>query len=383
MMDSPPARIVRLRPEQASVAPLLEGEPQLPFGNDDSPADASPVDVRQADANTADVNTADDLREANHFTDADIHAILRKEQGGVSVADVCAAEGISVDTFAQWKAQHGGLTLSQMRSRRRSAEQWHRLLVAGGLVAAGVVAGLTGTLLIGRSVPAAPELSAAVAPATEPLVPDAFADKALATGGAAADLPVAEVAGAEVAGAEFAEANLSAGDLAETDLSNADASGGVRRVEAETTRAATVPAAASRAKSSASAVLAVPASSGSPLASDDRQKGAVQERARRPARTRARAHASGTPTASAHVVTSAPTGYAVQVTAARRAKDAQALAARLVSRGHRAYVMPINRAETVMYRVRVGPIESRPQADAVARQLEALGYRSPWVAREE
>jgi cell division septation protein DedD len=378
MMDSPPARIVRLRPEQASVAPLLEGEPQLPFGNDDSPADPSPVDVRQADVNTADVNTADDLREANHFTDADIHAILRKEQGGVSVADVCAAEGISVDTFAQWKAQHGGLTLSQMRSRRRSAEQWHRLLVAGGLVAAGVVAGLTGTLLIGRSVPAAPELSAAVAPATEPLVPDAFADKALATDGAAADLPVAEVAGAE-----FAEANLSAGDLAETDLSNADASGGVRRVEAETTRAATVPAAASRAKSSASAVLAVPASSGSPLASDDRQKGAVQERARRPARTRARAHASGTPTASAHVVTSAPTGYAVQVTAARRAKDAQALAARLVSRGHRAYVMPINRAETVMYRVRVGPIESRPQADAVARQLEALGYRSPWVAREE
>ena len=349
MIDSPPERIVRLRPEQSSVAPLLEGEPQLPFENDGSPADANPVDVRQGNVSQgnvspADVGQADDLREANHFTDADIHAILRKERGGVSVADVCAAEGISAETFAQWKVQHGGLTLSQMRSRRRSAERWHRRLVAGGLVAAGVVAGLTGTLLIGRSVPAAPEISTAVAPATEPPVPDAFAAEALATGAAATDLPVADVAVAE-----FAEADPSAGDLAETNLSNAGSSG------------------------SESTGLA-------PLASDNRRRTAMKEQARRPAR--ARAHASVAQT-SAHVVTSAPTGYAVQVAAARRVKDAQALAARLVSRGHRAYVMPVNRAEAVMYRVRVGPIESRPQADAVARQLEALGYRSPWVAREE
>jgi len=84
-----------------------------------------------------------------------------------------------------------------------------------------------------------------------------------------------------------------------------------------------------------------------------------------------------------HVATSAPTGYAVQVAAAPRAEDAQALAARLVSRGHRAYVMQVTRADTTMFRVRVGPLESRVQANQVVKQLEALGYRAPWVAREE
>jgi putative transposase len=51
----------------------------------------------------------------SRFTEEQIIAILREQEGGAKTADVCRRHGISEATFYAWKAKFGGLDVSEAR----------------------------------------------------------------------------------------------------------------------------------------------------------------------------------------------------------------------------------------------------------------------------
>ncbi len=51
----------------------------------------------------------------SRFTEEQIIAILREQETGVPVAEVCRKHGLSSPTFYKWKAKYGGLDVSEAR----------------------------------------------------------------------------------------------------------------------------------------------------------------------------------------------------------------------------------------------------------------------------
>jgi putative transposase len=54
----------------------------------------------------------------SRFTEEQIIAILREQETGVPVADLCRKHGLSSPTFYKWKAKYGGLDVSEARRLR-------------------------------------------------------------------------------------------------------------------------------------------------------------------------------------------------------------------------------------------------------------------------
>ncbi|HSJ98351.1 MAG TPA: SPOR domain-containing protein, partial [Myxococcota bacterium] len=75
-------------------------------------------------------------------------------------------------------------------------------------------------------------------------------------------------------------------------------------------------------------------------------------------------------------------GFAVQVGAFADAAAAEQLARRLRAHGHRVYVAPSTGSDTARWRVRVGPLSSRSEAEGVAARLEREERVSTWVLAE-
>lgn len=67
-------------------------------------------------------------------------------------------------------------------------------------------------------------------------------------------------------------------------------------------------------------------------------------------------------------------GWAVQLGAFSRQESARKLVAEVGRKGFSAYVVPVSRSDRTLYRVRVGPEETRSQADRLARRLAAAGH---------
>ena len=50
----------------------------------------------------------------SQFSEEQILGILKPVDGGQKVAEVCREQGISEGTYYRWKAQYGGLEVSQL-----------------------------------------------------------------------------------------------------------------------------------------------------------------------------------------------------------------------------------------------------------------------------
>lgn len=49
------------------------------------------------------------------FTESEIIGILKKQEGGQKVSDICREHGISQPTFYQWKSRYSGLEVNQLK----------------------------------------------------------------------------------------------------------------------------------------------------------------------------------------------------------------------------------------------------------------------------
>lgn len=58
----------------------------------------------------------------SNFTEEQIISILKEQDQGSKVADICRKHGVSEPTFHNWKKKYGGLTLDELR-RLRVLEQ--------------------------------------------------------------------------------------------------------------------------------------------------------------------------------------------------------------------------------------------------------------------
>ena len=63
----------------------------------------------------------------SRFTEDQIIMILREQEAGMAVAEVCRKHGISSPTFYKWKARYGGLEVSQARRLKALEDENARL----------------------------------------------------------------------------------------------------------------------------------------------------------------------------------------------------------------------------------------------------------------
>ena len=63
----------------------------------------------------------------SRFTEEQIIAILREQEAGVPVMDLCRKHGLSSPTFYKWKAKFGGLDVSDAKRLRALEDENGRL----------------------------------------------------------------------------------------------------------------------------------------------------------------------------------------------------------------------------------------------------------------
>ena len=63
----------------------------------------------------------------SRFTESQIVAILKKQESGVPVKDICRESGITDQTFYNWKAKYGGMDCSQLKKVKELEEENSRL----------------------------------------------------------------------------------------------------------------------------------------------------------------------------------------------------------------------------------------------------------------
>ena len=51
----------------------------------------------------------------SRFTEEQIVAILKEQEAGIAVTELCRKHGVSSPTFYKWKAKYGGLDVSEAR----------------------------------------------------------------------------------------------------------------------------------------------------------------------------------------------------------------------------------------------------------------------------
>lgn len=59
----------------------------------------------------------------SRFTEEQIIGILREQEAGVPVLDLCRKHGLSSPTFYKWKAKYGGLDVSEARRLKALEEE--------------------------------------------------------------------------------------------------------------------------------------------------------------------------------------------------------------------------------------------------------------------
>ena len=63
----------------------------------------------------------------SRFTEEQIISILREQEAGLSVTELCRKHGVSSPTFYKWKAKYGGLDVSEARRLKALEDENGRL----------------------------------------------------------------------------------------------------------------------------------------------------------------------------------------------------------------------------------------------------------------
>lgn len=63
----------------------------------------------------------------NKHSEAEIFNILKKQEQGMKVADICREHGISDVTFYNWKSKYGGMELNELKRLRELEDENARL----------------------------------------------------------------------------------------------------------------------------------------------------------------------------------------------------------------------------------------------------------------
>jgi len=61
------------------------------------------------------------------FTESQIIGILKQQQAGMSVSDICREHGISQATFFNWKSKYGGMDLNNLKRMKELETENARL----------------------------------------------------------------------------------------------------------------------------------------------------------------------------------------------------------------------------------------------------------------
>jgi putative transposase len=61
------------------------------------------------------------------FTESQIVSILKKQEAGIKVTDICREHGISEPTFYNWKAKYGGMQISDVKRMKELGAENSRL----------------------------------------------------------------------------------------------------------------------------------------------------------------------------------------------------------------------------------------------------------------
>lgn len=61
------------------------------------------------------------------FTESQIIGILKEQEQGVKVSDLCRQHGISDATFYNWKSKYGGMNVDELRRLRELEQENARL----------------------------------------------------------------------------------------------------------------------------------------------------------------------------------------------------------------------------------------------------------------
>ena len=61
------------------------------------------------------------------FSESQIVSILKQQDAGVKVADICREHGISLATFYKWRSKYGGMDASLMARLKELEDENRRL----------------------------------------------------------------------------------------------------------------------------------------------------------------------------------------------------------------------------------------------------------------
>ncbi len=64
---------------------------------------------------------------STRFTETQIVSILKRQEAGISVMDLCREYGISNATFYNWKGKYGGMNVSEVRRMKELETENARL----------------------------------------------------------------------------------------------------------------------------------------------------------------------------------------------------------------------------------------------------------------
>jgi putative transposase len=63
----------------------------------------------------------------SRFTEAQILKVLKSQEAGKKVSEICREYGISEPTFYSWKSRYGGMTLSELQRVKELESENSRL----------------------------------------------------------------------------------------------------------------------------------------------------------------------------------------------------------------------------------------------------------------